>query len=64
MGKYRSDVLERAAMTFAQSFLGAVVVTDLSSVRTAALAGVAAVVSLLKSLLAVRTGDGTPNLLG
>lgn len=56
------DLAERAAMTFAQAFLGALVATDLSSSKGAMMAGVAAVLSLVKSLAASKKGDGTPNL--
>ncbi|MGW6872924.1 hypothetical protein ACWGHA_11375 [Streptomyces xanthophaeus] len=52
---YGRDLAERVASTFVQSFIGAVVVTqpfDLSMWRTAALAGTAAAVSLVKGLVA------------
>ena len=63
MGPKVTDILERAAMTFAQAFLSVIVVTDLSSAEGAATAGLAAVVSLFKSFVATRTGDKSPNLL-
>jgi hypothetical protein len=52
---YARDLVERVLSTFLQSFIGALVVTqplDLGMWRTAALAGVAAGVSLLKGLIA------------
>jgi len=45
------DVLERAAWTFAQAFLGVFVVADLSSVKGAGVAGLAAAVSVLKTVV-------------
>ena len=48
------DIGTRAAWTFLQAFLAVFVVADLSTVRGAALAGVAAVVSLLKGFVATR----------
>lgn len=52
---YARDLVERVVTTFLQAFIGALVVTqplDLGMWRTAALAGVAAAVSLLKGLIA------------
>ena len=52
---YGRDLVERVLSTFLQSFIGALVVTqplDLGMWRTAALAGVAAGVSLVKGLVA------------
>ena len=51
------QVAERAVMTFAQTFLSAFVVTDLTSAKGAALAGVAAALSVVKSFIATRIGD-------
>lgn len=50
------DIIERALWTFAQGFLGAFTITDLSTARTAALAGVMALLSLVKSIAASRVG--------
>lgn len=56
------DVLERLVWTFIQAFLGAWTVTSVADVTdggvamSAAMAGVAAAVSLLKSLAASRVG--------
>ena len=44
------DVLERAGWTFAQAFLGVFVVADLSSAKGAGVAGLAAAVSVLKTI--------------
>lgn len=63
MSSKTSDILERVVMTFAQAFLSVVVVTDLSTAEGAATAGLAAVVSLLKSIVATRTGDGSPSIV-
>ena len=49
--KYLTDMLERAAWTFAQAFLGVFVVADLSSAKGAGVAGLAAVVSVLKTFV-------------
>ncbi|MDP6946022.1 MAG: Holin [Myxococcota bacterium] len=57
-----TDVAERSVVTFAEAFLAALVVTDLSSAKGAVMAGVAAVVSLAKSIVASLKGDGTPSL--
>ena len=46
-----SDLLERAAWTFAQSFLGVFVVADLSSAKGAGIAGLAAAVSVAKTFV-------------
>ena len=43
------DTLERAAWTFAQAFLGVFLVSDLASVKSAAVAGVAAAISVAKT---------------
>lgn len=62
--KLLRDVAERAVMTFVQAFLGAFVVTDLSTARTAALAGAAAALAVIKGFVASRVGEaGTAALL-
>ena len=58
------DIAERAAWTFLQAFLGVFVVTDLSSAEGAALAGVAAVVSLIKGIVATHVGERNAALPG
>ena len=45
------DMLERAAWTFAQAFLGVFVVADLSSAKGAGVAGLAAAVSVMKTFV-------------
>ena len=56
MNMYK-QVAERAAMTFAQTFLAMFVVTDMASAKGAATAGVAAALSVLKSFAATKVGD-------
>lgn len=51
------QIAERSLLTFMQSFLAMFVITDLSSARGAAVAGLAAVLSVLKSAVATRIGD-------
>jgi hypothetical protein len=51
------DVLERAAWTAAQVFLATWVVTDIQTLQTAAVAAVAAGISVIKSYLASKVGD-------
>lgn len=48
------DVVERAAWTFAQGFLSVFTLTDLSTLRTATLAGAMAILSAIKSIAATR----------
>ena len=57
------DIFERALLTFVQAFLATFVVVDLASSKGAALAGAAAVLSLIKSVVASTYGDGTPSAL-
>lgn len=58
-----TDTLERSALTFAEAFLATIVVTDLSSVRGAALAGTAALVAFLKSVVVQLRRNGETSLL-
>ena len=44
-----SNMLERAAWTFAQAFLAIFVVSDLASGKSAAVAGIAAALSVIKT---------------
>jgi len=44
-----SNMLERAAWTFAQAFLAIFVVSDLASAKSAAVAGIAAALSVIKT---------------
>ena len=63
--RYVRDLAERVAATFAQGFIGLFLlsgaevtgVVDFSSVKKAAIAGVFAVLSLIKGLIASRVGD-------
>jgi len=44
-----SNMIERAAWTFAQAFLAVFVVSDLASAKSAAVAGIAAALSVIKT---------------
>jgi hypothetical protein len=44
-----TDMLERAAWTFCQGFLGVFLISDLSTARGAVIAGVAAALSVVKT---------------
>jgi hypothetical protein len=44
-----SNMFERAAWTFAQAFLAVFMVSDLASARSAAVAGIAAALSVIKT---------------
>jgi hypothetical protein len=44
-----TDMLERAAWTFCQGFLGVFLVSDLSTARSGIIAGVAAALSVIKT---------------
>lgn len=50
------NIAERAAWTFVQAFLAVYVVTDSASAKAGAVAGVAAVLSLVKNIAADRLG--------
>lgn len=57
---YFRDLAERVASTFLQGFAGAVVITELNDLemyKAAAVAGIAAVVSLAKGLVAKKVGN-------
>lgn len=58
------DVAERAVWTFVQAFLGAFVVTDLSTAKTAALAGLAAAIAVVKGFVASQVGEQNAALPG
>ena len=49
-GQFKST-LERAAWTFAQAFLGVFLISDLASVKGAAVAGFAAAISVAKTFV-------------
>jgi len=57
------DIFERALLTFGQAFFSTFVLTDLASTKGAAVAGVAALLSFIKSVLASQYGDRTPSAL-
>ena len=62
------DIAERAAMTAAQAFIACLLanaagMTDVATVRAAALAGLAAGLSVIKGALASRLGDDSAALL-
>jgi hypothetical protein len=52
MSQYVKDLLERVVVTFLGAFLSVFVVTDVNSAKAAAVAGAAAVLSLIKGLVA------------
>ena len=61
--QYIKDLAERVIVTFLGAFLAVFSVTDLSSTKAAAVAGAAAVVSLLKGVVANWVGtEGTASL--
>ena len=61
---FTKDVLERVAATFIQAFLGIFVIGgDIGNAKAAGLAGATAVLSLIKGLVASRTGDGSASLV-
>jgi len=53
------DMAERCIATFAQSFLAVFVVGDVNTLKTAAMAGATALLSVVKSGVASRFGDGS-----
>ncbi len=58
------DLFERAAATACEAFLAVWVVTDLSTLETAATAGAAAGLAVLKSFAASKVGTkGTSSLV-
>ena len=50
-------MFERAAWTFAQAFLAVFMVSDLASARSAAVAGIAAALSVVKTYARDRVGS-------
>lgn len=62
MTAYFKDLAERVVMTFVQAFIGAAVITDTADLTdhtmwtSAGMAGIAAVVSLVKGLVARHRG--------
>ena len=53
------DLFERAIATFIQAFLAVYVVGNTDSLKAAAVAGAAAVLSFIQGLAASRFGDGS-----
>ena len=63
MSQYVKDLAERVIATFLGAFIAVFSVSDLSSAKAAALAGVAAVLALVKGLIASKVGtEGTASL--
>lgn len=52
--EFLMDVAERAAMTFAQAFLAVYTIGDMASAKAGAVAGGAAVLSMLKGIAATK----------
>ena len=50
-------MFERAAWTFAQAFLAVFMVSELASARSAAIAGIAAALSVVKTYARERVGS-------
>lgn len=57
MSKFYKDLLERVAWTAIQAFLGALVVTGNTNYKAAAVAAVAAAISVIKGVAATKVGD-------
>ena len=51
------DMIERAAWTFAEAFLAVYVITDVSSAKTAAVAGAGAALAVVKGFVASHVGE-------
>lgn len=58
------DVAERAAWTFAQAFLAVFVVSDLSTAKAAAVAGLGMALSVVKGFVATKVGGDNAGLPG
>lgn len=52
--EFAVDLAERAVTTFAQAFLAVFTVGDLNSAKAGAVAGIAAVLSMVKSVAATK----------
>jgi len=50
------DIIERTAWTFAQAFLATFAVSDLSTLKSAAIAGVAAALAVVKGAAKAKVG--------
>lgn len=56
------DLLARAGWTAGQAFLAVFVVEDLSTAKKAAVAGIAAAISVVKSFVGAHTGSSKDNV--
>jgi hypothetical protein len=57
MNKLYKDIIERAAWTAAQAFLAIYTVGGVDELKSAAAAGVAAGISVIKGFVATKVGD-------
>jgi hypothetical protein len=57
MSKLTKDIIERALWTAVQSFLAVWVIGDVASLKSAAVAAGAAVISVVKGVAASKVGD-------
>jgi hypothetical protein len=57
MSQYVKDLLERVVVTFLGAFLAVFTVTDVNTAKAAAVAGAAAVLSLIKGLVAKKAAS-------
>lgn len=55
--QFVQDVAERALFTFVETFLAMFVLTDLTTAKTAAVGGAAAVLAVVKGMIATRVGQ-------
>lgn len=62
MTDYLKDLVERVVTTGAFTFLSVFTLSDLGSVKVAAVAAGAACLSLIKGALAARIGDGSAGI--
>lgn len=62
MSKLVRDIAERVLATFVGAFVAVFSVADLSSAKTAAVAGAAAALALLKGLIAQYVGQQSASL--
>lgn len=62
MSQYFKDLSERVLTTYAFAFLSVFSVSDLSTLKSAAIAGAAAALSLVKGVLAKSVGDESAGL--
>lgn len=60
---FTKDVLERAVATFLQAFLAVYAIGSTDTAKTAAIAGMTALLSFVKSVVASRFGDGSASVV-